>query len=267
MTEMWLAIYQAFAFPVGTAVGVALVAILYVVENEWGKRRWVKALRSTTMACWTIGLTAVACVIGGLLPADTAFQTSIPVVVLLVALMINLTLTVFHRLRSFKMRRDWTFMAIHVGLWLALFSGLVGAGDSKRLNVIVSSEEETNLAYDENYRTASLPYSLRLKEFEIETNAADGSPVQYSATVLVDGEPVEIAVNSPHSLSLSEDMYLMNFRSTREDGEVNVCMLTIERQPWKYPMLVGLVLLLVGGVTTLALKGRYCGSLSPERAT
>ena len=251
MTELWLAIYQAFAFPVGTAVGVAIVGILYVVENEWGNHRWVKLIRSTNMACLTIGLTAVACVIGGLLPADTAFQTSIPFVVLLVALMVNLTLTVFHRLRSFKMRRDWTFMAIHVGLWLALFSGLVGAGDSKRLNVIVSSEEETNLAYDENYRTASLPYSLRLKEFEIEKNAADGSPVQYSATVLVDGEPVEIAVNSPHSLSLSEDMYLMNFRSTREDGEVNICMLTIERQPWKYPMLAGLSLLLIGAVARL----------------
>lgn len=251
MTELWLAIYQAFAFPVGTAVGVAIVGILYVVENERGNHRWMKLIRSTNMACWTIGLTAVACVIGGLLPADTAFQTSIPFVVLLVALMVNLTLTVFHRLRSFKMRRDWTFMAIHVGLWLALFSGLVGAGDSRKLNVIVSSEEETNLAYDENYRTASLPYSLRLKEFEIETNVADGSPVQYSAMVLVDGEPVEIAVNSPHSLSLSEDMYLMNFRSTREDGEVNICMLTIERQPWKYPMLAGLSLLLIGAVARL----------------
>lgn len=251
MTAMWLAIYQAFAFPVGTAMGVALVAILYVVETEWGKRRWVKALRSTNMACWTIGLIAVACVIGGLLPADTSFQTSIPFVVLLVALMVNLTLIVFHRLHTFKMRRDWTFMAIHVGLWLALFSGLVGAGDSKRLNVIVSSDEETNKAYDENYRTASLPYSLRLSEFNIETNAADGSPTQYSAKVLVDGEPVEIAVNSPHSLSLSEDMYLMNFNSTRENGEVNVCMLTIERQPWKYPMLAGLSLLLFGAVARL----------------
>ena len=64
MPDLWLAIYQAFAFPVGTAMGVALVAILYVVETEWGKRRWVKALRSTNMACWTIGLIAVACVIG-----------------------------------------------------------------------------------------------------------------------------------------------------------------------------------------------------------
>ncbi|MGM9699110.1 MAG: cytochrome c biogenesis protein ResB [Prevotella sp.] len=234
------------AFPVGTALGVAFVALLYVVENEWGDRKWVKCLRSTDMACWILSLTALGCIVGGSLPSEAAFQTSMPFVALLVALMVNLTLTLFHRLHTFKAKKNWTFMAIHGGLWLALFSGLVSAGDTEELNALVGSKEDTSTAYDKAFRPTSLPYSLRLKDFQVETNAADGSPTQYSAQVLVDGKPVEIAVNSPYAVSPSEDIYLMNFDSTGENGKVDLCVLMIERQPWKYPMLVGICMLLMG---------------------
>ena len=129
---------------------------------------------------------------------------------------------------------------------MCLFSGLAGAGDNRQLNVLVGSEEEEAMAYDRNYRRASLSHTFKLQDFDIATNAADGSPTQYSARILIDNNPVDIAVNSPHALSLCEDIYLMNFKSTQEDGKVNLCVLTIERQPWKYPMLIGLVMLLIG---------------------
>lgn len=237
---------RLFAFPVGTAVGVAFVALLYVVENEWGESKWVKCLRSTDLAFGTLALTALGCIVGGSLPFGAAFQTSVPFVALLVALMVNLTLTLFHRLHTFKTKKHWTFIAIHGGLWLALFSGLVSAGDTEELNALVGNKEETSTAYDKAFRQTSLPYSLRLKDFKIETNAADGSPTQYSALVLVDGKLVEIAVNSPYAVSPTEDIYLMNFDSTGENGKVDLCVLMIERQPWKYPMFAGICLLLMG---------------------
>lgn len=234
-----------FAFPVGFVVGIAIMAVLYVLESEWGKRKWVTKLRSPRMACWLIGLTSAACVVGGCLPSNLSFQTSIAFVVLLVALMAHLTLVIIHRLRIVGVRKDWVFLATHGGLWLALFSGLVGAGDNKELRSIVGREQATTSAIDNNGRMASLPYSLRLKEFNITTNPADGSPTQYSATVFIDDNPVEIAVNNPYSIGCSEDIYLMSF-----DDETNAsyCILMVERQPWKYPMLAGLSLLLVGAM-------------------
>ena len=240
-----------FSFPVGIAIGVALVAALYVMECEWGRRKWVIKMRSPRMSCWLIGLTVVACIIGGSLPYGTSssysspFQTSIPFVTLLVALTAHLTLVIIHRIRTVNILKDWIFLATHVGLWLALFSGLVGAGDNKELRSIVGREKATTSAIDPNGRMASLPYSLRLKDFNITANPADGSPTQYSATVLIDDRPVEIAVNSPYSVGLSEDIYLMSF-----DAETNAsyCVLMVERQPWKYPMLAGLSLLLLGAV-------------------
>ena len=111
---------------------------------------------------------------------------------------------------------------------------------------LVGNKEDTSTAYDKAFRQTSLPYSLRLKDFKIETNAADGSPTQYSAQVLVDGKLVEIAVNRPYAVSPTEDIYLMNFDSTGENGNVDLCVLMIERQPWKYPMFAGICLLLMG---------------------
>ncbi|MGN0281478.1 MAG: cytochrome c biogenesis protein ResB [Prevotella sp.] len=262
MTALWMIFYlaiaivlqwtfgsidvQMFSFPVASAVGIALVASLYVVENELGEHEWVKSLRSSGTACWTIGLIALGCIIGGLLSPNASFQTSVPFVALLMALMVNLTLVILHRIRKAGISHNWSFFAIHCGIWLALFSGLVGAGDNEELNAIVGKNNETTTAYNRNFRTSSLPYSLKLKEFTTTTNAADGTPTQYSAMVLIDNKPVEIAVNSPYSISLTEDIYLMNFKSTEDNGNVDVCVLMIARQPWKYPMLAGISLLLIG---------------------
>ena len=155
-----------FSFPVGIAIGVALVAALYVMECEWGRRKWVIKMRSPRMSCWLIGLTVVACIIGGSLPYGTSssysspFQTSIPFVTLLVALTAHLTLVIIHRIRTVNILKDWIFLATHAGLWLALFSGLVGAGDNKELRSIVGREKATTSAIDPNGRMASLPYSV-----------------------------------------------------------------------------------------------------------
>ena len=61
-----------FSFPVGIAIGVALVAALYVMECEWGRRKWVIKMRSPRMSCWLIGLTVVACITGGSVPYGTS---------------------------------------------------------------------------------------------------------------------------------------------------------------------------------------------------
>ena len=259
MNILWLVIYLAlacalqlatgnidvglFSFPVGIAVGIALVAVLYVVDSEWGRLTWMRQLRSPQMSRRLIAFTAAACVIGGCMSAEASFQTSVPFVALLIALMANLTLVIIHRLHSHRVKSDLVFLSTHIGLWLALFGGLAGAGDNQQLRTIVSQDKATSTAFTPQGRMVSLPYTLRLKDFHIETNAADGSPTQYRATVLVNDTPAEIAVNSPHAVSLSEDLYLMSFNAQHN---ASWCILMVERQPWKYVMLTGICLLLAG---------------------
>ena len=259
--RFWLTIYLAmafalqlavgnidvslFAFPIGAALGCSALAILYVAEKEWGKSRWVRELRSAKMACLLIALTVVACIIGGCMAADSSFQTTIPFVALLVALLVNLSLAILHRIVSPHTNKSWIFITTHLGIWLLLFSGLAGAGDNRSLRAVVGPNLDTTSAIDADNRTVALPYTLRLQDFNIETNVADGSPTQYAARVLIDSKPVEIAVNNPHSLSISDDMYLMNFHR-QADGIY--CVIMIEHQPWKYPTLAGIGLLLLGTV-------------------
>ena len=231
--------YSIFAFPSGLALGAAVVALLYVVERRWGRCKAVERARSPHAACLLLGLTAAYVVAGGLLPALADFSSSWPFVTLLSALEMHLALVIIHRLRSFHFRRDLAFILVHAGLWLALFSGMAGAADTRKTDIFVTVQPAGR--------------SPRLLSFDIDRNPADGSPIQYSATVVMDGDTIGVAVNSPYSSSIADDIYLVDFDTDMATGEVTYCVLQNVHQPWKYPLLAGIVMLLTG---TLALTLR-----------
>lgn len=231
--------YSIFAFPSGLALGAAVVALLYVVERRWGRCKAVERARSPHAACLLLGLTAAYVVAGGLLPALADFSSSWPFVTLLSALEMHLALVIIHRLRSFHFRRDLAFILVHAGLWLALFSGMAGAADTRKTDIFVTVQPACR--------------SPRLLSFDIDRNPADGSPIQYSATVVMDGDTIGVAVNSPYSASIADDIYLVDFDTDMATGEVTYCVLQNVHQPWKYPLLAGIVMLLTG---TLALTLR-----------
>ena len=231
--------YSIFAFPSGLALGAAVVALLYVVERRWGRCKAVERARSPHAACLLLGLTAAYVVAGGLLPALADFSSSWPFVTLLSALEMHLALVIIHRLRSFHFRRDLAFILVHAGLWLALFSGMAGAADTRKTDIFVTVQPAGR--------------SPRLLSFDIDRNPADGSPIQYSATVVMDGDTIGITVNSPYSASIADDIYLVDFDTDMATGEVTYCVLQNVHQPWKYPLLAGIVMLLTG---TLALTLR-----------
>lgn len=237
---------QQLAFPVGIALGAAALAILFVLDREQGEHRWIRVLRSSRMAGWLLALLTVGCIVGGSLPAESRFPTSWPFIALLVALLVHLTLLLLHRLHRFCWKRDGTFLLIHGGLWIALCSGMLGAGDTEELHLLVGRHEPVSTGMDEKGRLKPLGHELQLKEFRIETHPIDGSPAQYSATVLVDNEPARLAVNSPYAIRPGEDLYLMSFDSRGEAAEAAFCVLQLVRQPWKYPLLTGIVLLMAG---------------------
>ena len=231
--------YSIFAFPSGLALGAAVVALLYVVERRWGRCKAVEWARSPHAACMLLGLTAAYVVAGGLLPALADFSSSWPFVTLLSALEMHLALVIIHRLRSFHFRRDLAFILVHAGLWLALFSGMAGAADTRKTDIFVTMQPAGR--------------SPHLLSFDIDRNPADGSPIQYSATVVMDGDTIGVAVNSPYSASIADDIYLVDFDTDMATGEVTYCVLQNVHQPWKYPLLAGIVMLLTG---TLALTLR-----------
>lgn len=245
---------NSFAFPIGLAIGVALTALLFVAEREYAQRAWMRKLRSTRTAVILLTLITLFCIVGGTFPQLNGFTTSLPFVALLLALMAHLTLVLVHRMRLFtSIRRDGPFIVLHGGIWLALFSGMAGAGDTRELRTLLMQdapeEAAVHTAYDAHGHLIPLTYSLRLQQIDIERNEKDGTPVQYEVTLLVDSAECRVSVNDPYAVKWYEDIYLMDLHTAGE-GEGG-CILLIVQQPWKYVTLTGILLLLAGAVWNL----------------
>ena len=236
-----------------------MIAICAVVEREYGKQQWVKALRSTDLSVISLCLIAVWCVAGGCVPQTdavssrwlyrtglTQFATSLPFVGLLALLLVQLTMIIIHRLRRPARQWGFTFIAAHAGLWLALAAGLMGSADMKDLRCIAMRGQETRTAYDKKGRINALPYAVELKDFRVERSEADHSVVQYEAAIALDGERISISVNNPHAATWQDKLYLVSYDHNAPDNETAYCVLQIVRQPWQVPMCLGITLLLCG---------------------
>ena len=250
---------KMFAFPINFALLASLIAVCAVVEREYGKKQWVKALRSTDLSIISLCLIAVWCVAGGCVPQTdavssgwlyrtglTQFATSLPFVGLLALLLVQLTMIIIHRLRRPARQWGFTFIAAHAGLWLALAAGLMGSADMKDLRCIAMRGQETRTAYDKKGRINALPYAVELKDFRVERSEADHSVVQYEAAIALDGERISISVNNPHAATWQDKLYLVSYDHNAPDNETAYCVLQIVRQPWQSPMCLGITLLLLG---------------------
>lgn len=250
---------KMFAFPINFALLASLIAICAVVEREYGKKQWVKALRSKDLSVISLCLIAVWCVAGGCVPQTdavssgwlyrtglTKFATSLPFVGLLSLLLVQLTMIIIHRLRRPARQWGFAFIAAHAGLWLALAAGLMGSADMKDLRCIAMRGQETRTAYDKKGRINALPYAVELKDFRVERSEANHSVVQYEAAIALDGERISISVNNPHAATWQDKLYLVSYDHNAPDDGTTYCVLQIVRQPWQAPMCLGITLLLCG---------------------
>ena len=250
---------KMFAFPINFALLASLIAVCAVVEREYGKQQWVKALRSTDLSVILLCLIAVWCVAGGCVPQTdavssgwlyrtglTQFATSLPFVGLLSLLLVKLTMIIIHRLRRPARQWGFTFIAAPAGRWLGCAAGLMGSADMKDLRCIAMRGQETRTAYDKKGRINALPYAVELKDFRVERSEADHSVVQYEAAIALDGERISISVNNPNAATWQDKLYLVSYDHNAPDDGTAYCVLQIVRQPWQAPMCLGITLLLCG---------------------
>lgn len=233
-----------FAFPLGSALSAAALALLYVAEREWGTRPWMRLLRGPHTARLLLSLLTMGCLAGGCLSTDASFATSWPFITLWTALMVHLSLLLIHRLRHIRWRHDAAFLCVHGGLWLALLGGTTGAGDTRELRISVTQDRPTDTAFTTQGRMQKLPYTLQLQAFHTGY-AQDGAPTRYAATLLWNNTPIEVAVNAPYPLRWDESLYLMGFAPQNRTAPT-ACTLQLIRQPWQYVILAGLLLMLAG---------------------
>ena len=91
-----------------------------------------------------------------------------------------------------------------------------------------------------------LDYDMELNSFAVEYYP-NGRPSRFSANVRLGNENVLLEVNHPYSYRPGEDVYLTGYDVTK-GNESNYCILQVVKQPWKYVMVAGILMMLAGAV-------------------
>uniref|UniRef100_UPI004055ED77 cytochrome c biogenesis protein ResB n=1 Tax=Alistipes sp. TaxID=1872444 RepID=UPI004055ED77 len=157
-------------------------------------------------------------------------------------------------LRGWRNRQGirWSFLMTHVGLWLTLVGTFWGAPDCRRVRLAVGREEATREAYYLDGTPKTLGYTLRLKEFTLESYA-NGVPSTYEAVVEIDSREVSLRVNHPYRCTPAEAVYLISY----DQGSYppRYCILEVVHEPWRGVTATGVWMMIFGALCLFMRRG------------
>ena len=230
-----------FRFPLNIIILLVWCYVLYELYRNRQRNALAQYLLSTEATILSVILLIAACAIAGLQrhPATTSY----PFVLALFFVLSQLTMVVLRGWRNAQGIR-WRFLCNHVGLWLAVGAGFWGAPDTDVMRLMVIADAPNNRAYRTDGSVTTLDYEMRLTDFRVDMYD-NGTPMAYEADVIVDGKQVTLAVNHPYPRTIAEDIYLVGYEPY---DTVVACIVQVVRQPWKWVMATGIVILIAGAV-------------------
>lgn len=251
-----------FAFPLNVIVAVIWVYLLWRLYREGNKLPLTRFLLSSRTSILSILLLIGGSLVIGLFPqlseAEAAsisgvpaslgcynFMTSWVFIAILFLLLSNLAMVVIHAFYH-RVPAKKRFLLNHLGVWFALFAGFFGSSDVQTLRIPLYAGQPGREAYSMDGKAYYLDYELELYSFNTEYYP-NGMPSRFAADVRIGEQRTTLEVNHPHSYRLGEDIYLTGY-DTRNVGNTRYCILQIVRQPWKYVMVTGILMMLAGAV-------------------
>lgn len=170
---------QAPPFPVNAALMLGMVTLTTLLHLAYRTHPFVKWLRSVPASIAAIAALLLLVVIMGTIPQAhmTGVQpdllgfnhmmTSWPFALVNLFFLLTLAMTTLNRLIPFQWK-NWGFVANHLGLWIAVVAGTLGAGDLQRLSMTLTEGGAEWRATDGQGRVHELPIAIRLKDFRME---------------------------------------------------------------------------------------------------
>ena len=232
---------ELFRFPLNLIIAVVWLYGLYELYRARRHNVVAQFLLSPVASWLSVATLVIACMVMGLQRHPAVM--SYPFVVAVLYVLTQLTMVIMRGWRNAAGVR-WRFVCNHVGFWLAVMAGFWGAADNDILRTMVVAEQPSREAYYVDGRMTLLQYDVQLVDFRAEY-FDNGTPSSYEADVAIDGRVVTLSVNNPYARTWSEDIYLVGY----EPHEQSVaCVVQVVRQPWKWPMAAGIVLLIVGAI-------------------
>jgi hypothetical protein len=165
---------------------ILLLFITYVIVfNILIKHPIKKWLSSTPAAISSISVFAFLILLMGFIPqgkeSTSAFITrtglshivqSWPYLLCSFNLLFILSFTIVRRIQPFSVK-NVAFTLNHLGLWIVIVAASLGSADSVKLNMMLTEEKITLVAYDEYEQNYDLNFGLKLLKFNIDEYPPD----------------------------------------------------------------------------------------------
>lgn len=249
-----------FAFPLNVIFAAIWLFLLWKLYIESQKSSITTFLISSKTSILCIILIIIGSLVIGLFPQlsdiEAQLRTDIPAllgcynfmtswifIAILFLFLSNLGLVIIHAFYH-RIQSKRRFLLNHIGLWLALFAGFVGSADMQTLRIPLYTGTPAREAYDMSGVAYYLDYELELKKFEVEYYP-NGIPSRFTANVRIEDEQRILEVNHPYSYRLGEDIYLTGY-DVQNTANSRYCVLQVVRQPWKYIIVAGILMMLAG---------------------
>ncbi|NTU57461.1 MAG: cytochrome c biogenesis protein ResB [Chlorobiaceae bacterium] len=160
---------------------VFLAVVIAIVGLKFRDRPLVSWLGGIPLGLSLIIGLALLSLIGGVVPQDPAKPDSLasmlrlngmfsswPFAFVTLLFLFNLGLSFVWKTIPFRVA-NLQFILFHGGFWIALSCGLLGSSDLQRLIIPLYEGQESSVAYEmPTERPVHIPYSIYLKEFEID---------------------------------------------------------------------------------------------------
>lgn len=240
-------IIEALRCPYSVIAGIGFLGVAWGLHYWAGSKRWVAWLGQLLTARVLLALGAIMLVVEG--TCSVPLHRTVPFAVYVLVLLLALAFTLLNGVRR---KAKAGFLLNHLGLFLIIWGALFGAPDVSRSKMIVGQDEPQRIAMAADGLPVVLPYEVKLQEFVIDYYPDSISPRQFTSHLLVDGQEMEVAVNSP----VSHQGYTL-YQESYDAMAGSYTVLQVVRDPWLPVIYLGMLLLAVGSV--LLLFGRWHG--------
>lgn len=173
--------HQAFlwVFPYNVIALGFFIILLYVLYKFFPNYPLIKSLQRVPASISSIVLLGLMIMVMGIVPQEASenvlinslglnhITTHWAFLLLLLYFLCCLGMVTLKRLHQFRWK-DTGFVLNHIGLFMALVSGMMGAGDLQRVKVYLTENQPTLRAETLSGEWIELPFVIYLKDFKLD---------------------------------------------------------------------------------------------------
>lgn len=175
--------FSLFLYPVNMYCGIILIALL-IIFSFWSNHytyKWISGIPFSVsviilllLLVFIMGITPQLSFIQYTGPKDLLWKlgfrnmtSSWPFVLIYFCTLFSLGTLILRRIKKFNLQ-DYAFHLNHIGLWIILFFGGLGAADIKRFEMFVEEGKEEWRVYNDKGDVLALPIAIHLNDFIME---------------------------------------------------------------------------------------------------